>query len=409
MPDCNAVRTVPFRQFGNLWTFVHSLHFNQDPFIERFYGDSYPTSDSDDEALCPALVSFSNFVRNVLILHRRPTINKFHLQIYQGTHEIELWIRFALSREAKALKVNIRSSCYDFCCLPHAAVTNQSLVSLEIMLCKMEHQSRVHMGSLRKLVLDFVYLSDEMLEKIISGCPSLEELVIVSPYHSENKCVMSPSIKRLQLVGWAIRTLNCPNLKILDIRTNVADMGEIDVSSVSEAKIKLEGAPSSRSASVCLPFMGKISNAQVVELSDDTIQMETSCLEVMDSSNSYIGSLCFGQKFTLLGRTYIAIQEDETCPILIWDTVFDPDRLFQELSSPCGMPQLKTITIHGFRKPHQAQLELVEFLLKSAANLEQLLFVSNQQNQLATAEELEFFRQLTIHERASTNARVVFA
>ena len=114
-----------------------------------------------------------------------------------------------------------------------------------------------------------------MLEKIMFGCPLLEELGrlgIVSPYHSENKYVTSPSIKRLQLMGWAIRTLNCRNLKILDVGTNVADIEEIDVSSISEAKIKLEGTPSSRSAFACLSFMGKISNAQVVELSDDTIQ-----------------------------------------------------------------------------------------------------------------------------------------
>ncbi|KAJ8433462.1 hypothetical protein Cgig2_014503 [Carnegiea gigantea] len=86
-------------------------------------------------------------------------------------------------------------------------------------------------------------------------------------------------------------------------------------------------------------------------------------------------------------------------------TMFDPNMLIQELSSPCVMRQLTIVHMHGLGKPCQAQLQVGEFLLKSAVNLEKLLFVFHNKDQLAPTEELEFITKLSSFPRASTNAR----
>ncbi|KAJ8433461.1 hypothetical protein Cgig2_014502 [Carnegiea gigantea] len=147
LPTVDTVRTVLVRRFGNRWTLVHSL---DRPFI----------NDRDRAEESTILMSSSNFVQNVLIFHRRPTINKFHLEILVGIPDIETWVRFAMSREAQSLSINIYSCHSDSHRLPRCVFGSQTLVSLEIMRCVIVPRTWVSMGSVRKLVLKRVSVGD---------------------------------------------------------------------------------------------------------------------------------------------------------------------------------------------------------------------------------------------------------
>ncbi|XP_074307261.1 uncharacterized protein LOC141642379 isoform X2 [Silene latifolia] len=69
---------------------------------------------------------------------------------------------------------------------------------------------------------------------------------------------------------------------------------------------------------------------------------------------------------------------------------------------PCVMPKLKTVTLHGYAKPWKHQLQLIEFLLKSATVLEKLVIVSNKPH------ELNFVMRVSSFQRSSPSARVLF-
>lgn len=82
--------------------------------------------------------------------------------------------------------------------------------------------------------------------------------------------------------------------------------------------------------------------------------------------------------------------------------------LLYELSSPCVMRYLKIVTILNFEKSCQPLLQLIEFLLKSAVNLDELVIVCNRKDRLLSIEGHAFMMKLLSFRRASQNARVVF-
>ncbi|XP_074307280.1 uncharacterized protein LOC141642394 isoform X3 [Silene latifolia] len=78
-----------------------------------------------------------------------------------------------------------------------------------------------------------------------------------------------------------------------------------------------------------------------------------------------------------------------------------------ELSDPCEISKLKTITLHGSAKPWEHLLQLIEFLLKSATVLEKLVIVPDQCG-LTAVEKLDFVMHVSSFQRSSPSARVLF-
>ncbi|XP_074271000.1 F-box/FBD/LRR-repeat protein At5g56420-like [Silene latifolia] len=73
MPTLDAVTTMLLRRFRNLWTLVPALHFD---FHRRML---WP--DDEQSSIPEAFLRFACFVKNVLILHTRSTIDAFRLSI----------------------------------------------------------------------------------------------------------------------------------------------------------------------------------------------------------------------------------------------------------------------------------------------------------------------------------------
>ncbi|XP_074270421.1 F-box/FBD/LRR-repeat protein At1g13570-like [Silene latifolia] len=426
MPIVDAVRTVLLRRFGNLWTFIHTLNFDYDEFRDKLG----IKGNTQHNWIC-------RFIRNVLTLHQNPSINTFNLRIEfdkAAVDDLSEWFRFALDRQAKEIRLSDGSDECDFyidCSSTLRNLTSQFLVTLELENCKLEGELQVNLRSLKKLSLYSIDMSDEIFEGFISGCPSLQELVIEDPYWTNNLSFSAPNIEKLSLFLTCevqsclfLTCVNCfsinfPNLISLYLEIDIWELNIIDVSSVRDIYVKYfevsVNLHDDESFTIKKMF-GKLENIEVFQLSNDASKpflyaiqdvpllrhkWKRIVLQLQELSNSCLSGIYY------LMRSLKQLEELDIYTTKAFDAGTNLHRL--ELPSPYVTPQLKTITLHGYGKTWRSQLQLIEFLLKSAAALDKLVIVPMKGHRLKAEEELEFVKNVANFPRASPSARVVFA
>ncbi|XP_074270420.1 putative F-box/LRR-repeat protein At5g41630 [Silene latifolia] len=278
LPTIDAVRTVLLRRFGNLWTFIHTLKFDYSDYLKKFFN-------------CERrMMSFRCFIRNVLRLHQNPSINTFNLSIVfdkAAVNDLREWFKFALDRQAKEISLydgyvfNIDCSSM----LPN--LTSQFLVTLDLKYCKFEGELQVNLGSLKKLSLYRVHMSDENFQRFIFGCPSLQELVIADLYWPNNLSFSAPNIEKLSLLlneGIQLQSsypfsLNLPNLKSLYLKIGFWELNIIDVSSVRDIYVKyfkVRVKYNDLQSFTTKKMFEKLENIEVFQLSKDASKVCTS-------------------------------------------------------------------------------------------------------------------------------------
>ncbi|KAH9604725.1 hypothetical protein KSS87_013492 [Heliosperma pusillum] len=385
MPTRDAIRTVLIRRFGYLWTMVHSLSFDFNEHYPRPVYDDVDDDDAYDEErrlMSAAFSRFARFVRNVLMFHRRSTIDSFCLDIgeYKSDHvdpclidDVHLWLKFATDREVKHLA---------FCCdsldelaLPRCIFTSQSLVTLTIFgsLFEMhEHQPQFHMGALRVLILVRVQGSNEAFKQLISACPSLEELEIYNAVGLRDLNITAPSATRLDLTIADVRddgpfTLNCPHVEILDIRVSECSqsflLDAIDVSSLQV--VNVGRLPKCLSGLIIKPFLWHFRDAKVLTLSSQAFE-QLCCVEKVDVPQNKWKSLALQplwdnekclQVIIELVKSSVDLEE-----LIIYAgqssaSEGNHEVLGSKLSTTCEMPLLKKVTIHGYGKYREENYE----------------------------------------------------
>ncbi|KAL9247653.1 hypothetical protein vseg_021064 [Gypsophila vaccaria] len=185
MPIVDAVRTVLLRRFGDLWTSVHTLKLDMDEIFGQFsiyllQSQEEEEEDDDDDVDDNVDECFYIFVRNVLILHKIASIDRFHLCVQffspekraKAADEIKTWLRFALGRQAKEINF-CHEPFFDASSSLLPNFTSRSLETLILESCKIETRLQVKLPSLKKLWLEHCFMSNEELQRFISGCPSL--------------------------------------------------------------------------------------------------------------------------------------------------------------------------------------------------------------------------------------------
>ncbi|KAK9757561.1 hypothetical protein RND81_01G170900 [Saponaria officinalis] len=280
MPTLHAVKTMLLRRFGNLWTLVPTLTFD----LEEYDQVIWP--EEEDETIHEVFSSFARFIRKVLMLHKRHTIDSFHLSMKPFDVEfkdpkliddVQMWLRFAIDRQVKDLNLSFNG--YDDLVLPHSIFMSQSLITLTLHGCMLEHQPNVHMGTLRELSLVNVKGSGQVFNQLILGCPSLRELNINISNLSHVLNITSPSVSKLCLEIYhpdLCITLSCPNMKNLDIlvcgiiQSFMVDA--IDVSSLQKMNVK--GLPTG-SLSLFKTFLRQFRNVEVVTWSCHALEWAT--------------------------------------------------------------------------------------------------------------------------------------
>ncbi|XP_074307284.1 FBD-associated F-box protein At4g10400-like [Silene latifolia] len=440
MPNRDAVRTMLLRRFGNLWTMLPALDFDFNHHYVRNYHVDVNDVDAFDEEkrkTSEAFSRFARFVRNVLLLHRRSTIDSFHLDIggyktNKSNHvdpwlidDVQVWLKFAADREVKDLL--FYCAYRDDITPPRCVFTCQSLVRLTLfgsMLVQYEHQPQLHMKALRKLTLIGVHGSNEAFNQLISACPSMQKLKLCNVEGLRDLNVTAPSAKNLDLniveMPDSSFTLNCPHVEILNIAvdTRCKNSGSflldvINVSSLQEVNVgHLPKCPSGLKTKA---FLRHFRDAELFKLSSQAFK-QLCRLKKVDFPQNRWQTLALQPRWDN-ERCLQVILELVKSSVGLEKLIIDHgvssgsegynEVLGSELST-CVMPQLKNVIILGFGKCCEGQLQLIELILRNAVVLEKLE-ITFEENRLTAVDELDFVKQVSRLKRASANAIVDFS
>lgn len=168
-----------------------------------------------------------NVISTSLLSHEAPVLESLRLRLVRDARymgDIRAWLGIAFARHVRelVLDVNFRVS------FPGSMFCSAS--SLETLILKnsihVDVPCPVSMKSLKTLHLhDVTYKDDESVRNLLSGCPSLEDLLVYRGYSihdAKSFIIVAPSLKRLSIYDPCIGRkggylINAPCLKYLEI------------------------------------------------------------------------------------------------------------------------------------------------------------------------------------------------
>uniref|UniRef100_A0A5B7A369 F-box domain-containing protein n=1 Tax=Davidia involucrata TaxID=16924 RepID=A0A5B7A369_DAVIN len=442
LPMKDVVKTSALsKKWQYLWTSVHNLIF------------------VSEDCLTPDRMKwqFFAFVDKTLILCSCTKIKKFvvHFDYYGSDADVDSWIRFASEKNVEDLDLNFYGSS-DVYRLPQHLFSNSSLRKLKLSLCDFEPSGVISWGSLKSLSLDNVDLSEDVIEKILSGCPLLEDLELSTFSGFSRLNVTSPNLRTLKLIGHldfdfdddAWLEIWAPNLRSLEISgcfylkcrlVNVSSLVAANLSfwhsdpvfstdddeheefgnlllelleSLRHVKeltigtwctqvlliLEVKRLPSTLLQCKCLTLDTHIENEDlpgIARLLQSSPYLETLVIDISSNDTKrFPFSREYRNGYIFNGEDYLTSQK----------------RIFECLSQ-----QLKNVIIVDFGKMHSNfELKLVQFLLEKARVLEKMVINSRRKrsdkcSECCMSQELfKVAQQLLSFPRSSPNAKVVF-
>ncbi|XP_021755429.1 F-box/LRR-repeat protein At3g26922-like [Chenopodium quinoa] len=387
LPTTDAVRTVLLRRFGNLWTLIPTLTFE------------HP---NDDKLVC-----------NVLKHHKSPVIHTLELCDVVGLSQATLTKCAKLASTKKTKDLFLFMEYGKLCVVPPHVFQSQHIVTLVLSNIKIGLKRPVFVGSLMRLELVDVRFCEGALEKVIDGSPCLKDLLIVNPIGLQGVQFTAPNIEMLMLSLHERHvmsfTLDCPNLRILHVeKSYMSQLQFINVSSVYYASINPYGISHRGLGQLVHAFpkievliVGYEAYAQLRQCGNSKLDLEDNKWVRLSLRPRVHGS-CLRNIICKLLKASQCLQT-----LIIYangDYFCDCNMLQRELSSPCVLKKLKTITIHECEKPYKGLIQLIEFVLKSAVVLDELVIRCSSKDTLFSTEGLEFIKQISSFPRASPNA-----
>ncbi|PQP92281.1 F-box/LRR-repeat protein [Prunus yedoensis var. nudiflora] len=221
LPILESVQTSLISQkWRPLWSRVPSLNF-----LFELFPPYEPPLDTRQ--------FFAEFIDRVLILRSNSPIHTFRLSfIYHGHYRshVDSWVRSAITRlRTRELYLDFfihkdfhneetHNHRYDF---PFSVLRNGCVAILGLTRCDLTlpaKMSTLRFYSIGSMFLNEVYLTDQAMRDLISGCPNLEALDLENCLAHHHMKICSTKLKRLALRYFYDSELketilvDCPNL-----------------------------------------------------------------------------------------------------------------------------------------------------------------------------------------------------
>ena len=212
----------------------------------------------------------SPFVHNFLLLHKAPVLQTMHVRLSQNHRptDIEIWFRVAVERGVRKLRFhNYLFGPEEAIRLPGSLYTCQTLVSLTLFSAVIvDVPLTICFPSLKTLRLRRVEFSnDEIVPRILSGCPVLEDLTVVREHNGsvKNITIMVPSLLRLTVLDFKFAykvpgndvgfVIKAPSLKSLTVVSQVSWVCSlVNMPNLVKANVKLPPPGDSKKLLECL-------------------------------------------------------------------------------------------------------------------------------------------------------------
>ncbi|XP_058210857.1 putative FBD-associated F-box protein At5g53635 [Rhododendron vialii] len=404
MPTKNAVRTgILSTRWKSLWASVPVIDLR---YYRMGYGD-------------PG--SFMDFVDRVLLLHNSPNLTKFHLHCGWGNenpYRLNSWISTAINRHVQELVLSITSKAIFE--LPRHLFTSIDLVVLKLSYGFSWSALTVFLPRLKVLHLfSLNFLDDGSLKNLLSGCPVLEELAIItSPRGKINTlCICSSTLKKLIVLNFEERSVQCgvvikaPSLESLELSDSVSRDFEVDeLPALVKADVHVcfgndgyEG--SDYYCNAVVRMLAKASNVQNLWLYNATLKVvihASAYNELLFPSLTHlhiaIHDIPWSVVPDLLGHipslTVLVLTKDrKCCDVCLWSGAPENVPLCLSLS-------LEKIEFNGFSGCNK-EMKLVRYLLENAMVLKRLTLRSWSRNKKIKTD-------LQKYERGSSTCQIEF-
>ncbi|KAJ4820073.1 F-box/RNI-like superfamily protein [Rhynchospora pubera] len=227
-----AVQTcILSKRWRNLWTFIPSLNFEH-----FFFRDT--------------TAAFVHFVANMLYFRGASKLDTFRLCWHVGgQHQVSeygdeiceihvsnasSWIFSALSCKPLVITLDLRG--FTKLKLPHALFTCTSLEQLDLKLSNRDNEETigpkyVNLSNLKKLKLSVLTLKDPVMQRILWGCPLLEELslseCLLKFSEMKSDCLRHLTMKSCQ--GYGVVEIFMPSLISLDLKNSWSGVNKLSL------------------------------------------------------------------------------------------------------------------------------------------------------------------------------------
>ncbi|KMS96805.1 hypothetical protein BVRB_8g199870 [Beta vulgaris subsp. vulgaris] len=189
-----AAKTIVLsKRFNSVWNSVSTLNFSDENY--RKYGNS-----------------FIKFVDSALGFHIGKKIEKFSVKFRYDqnyTNSVDEWIKFAVQKQVKSLRLDFTqksSSNYHQIAgveynLPEFLYDDANLVELVTCSCRFSPEGLYNWNCLKLLSITKIKLDEEMISRVLCGCPVLQTLELIEWSGFDKLKIESVSLRVLRIVG----------------------------------------------------------------------------------------------------------------------------------------------------------------------------------------------------------------
>ncbi|TXG47034.1 hypothetical protein EZV62_026328 [Acer yangbiense] len=204
-----AQTCVLSKRWNHLRTSFPILDFDQVYFLGDLAKHSmYTFSVREKRRFCKRSVKFVGFVDASLLrfCELKVSMQKFRLSMrlfdVEGiTSLLDKWIELAVANEVQELDFNVETNGVSRYSLPATIFSAKFVTTLKLSGCKLEQSSdTIRFHSLKKLALHSVHIGEQMVQKFISECPLLEDLIL-SAIGFKRVCVSNAPKLKIVTIG----------------------------------------------------------------------------------------------------------------------------------------------------------------------------------------------------------------